>query len=430
MSARFPVLALMMAGVCVIAQEPVQKEFTRAMELAAQGDFAAAEASLRAVAKTHPNIFDVRYRLALVLLRQGKAEQAASELDAAVKIQPSSALAWASLAQTRLKLKQRSSALEAAGRAAQFAAKDPPAWRALAIFYAEAGEFPRAAEFEERWAQANPADVESKRRAGHYYVQAGRAFRASKEPAKAVSALQSAFRVNPDQRDAYLELATLFLDHRTPKPAVAILESAVARFPREPEFHRLLGLAYYQTGEVRRAIQAFFAAVDLDPDAEVGYASFETLLPDAGPQMSGIVDRLRAFRMRTPSSPVGHFLLARALTITEAPLREVETLLRAAIEADAAFWPAHFELGQVLEKQGKQQDALSALSTAEKLKPDYAPVHFSLARLYASAGDRPKALQHRKKHHELQASEREAAARARAAAPALPYRIELPPNGR
>jgi tetratricopeptide (TPR) repeat protein len=393
MMARCAALASLTAMLCLNAQEA---EFRRAMELASEGDFNGAEASLRNVARAHPNLYDVRYRLGLILLRQGKPEEAAAELDAAIKIRPSSALAWAGLAQTRLRLKQHSAAMQAAARATELAATDSTARRALAIFY----------------------------------VEAGKAYRAANEPAKAVNAFQSAFRVNPDQRDAYFELATLFLDHRTPQPAVAILESAVARFSREPEFQRLLGIARYQTGDVQSALAAFFAAVDLDPDADVGYASFETLLPEAGPQMSEIVTRLRAFRSRKPSSPVGHFLLARALAITEAPSTEVEPLLRAAIKADAAFWPAYYELGHLLEKQGKQEEALHALLTAETLKPDYAPVHFGLARLYASAGNRPKALEHRKKHHELQARDREAAARARAAAPALTYRIELPPNGR
>ena len=379
-----------------IARPTPEAEFARAMELAAQGNFAAAETSLRGLAKSHPSIFDVRYRLGLILLRQGKPEQAAPELEAAVKIQPSSALALASLAHTRLKLKNIPLAVDAAGRAEKLAVKDPAAQQALAMVF----------------------------------VEAGRAYRAAKDPAKAVDAYQRAFRVNPDQRDAYLELAGLFLDHRTPKPAVAILESAIARLPREAEFYRLLGLAHYHTGETQKAIAAFLNAVDLDPDAEVGYASFETLLGEAGTQLPEIVKRLQAFRTRKPSGPVGHFLLARALSITDAPVSEIEPLLRAAVAANAAFWPAHYELGQLLEKQGKQQDALNELSTAEKLKPDYAPVHFSLARLYAAAGDRVKALEHRKKHHELQARERDAAARERAAAPALPYRIELRPNGR
>lgn len=390
----------------------------------ADAEFAAAEKGLRALETAQPNTFEVRYRLGLILLRQNKPKEAAQRFQAAVGIMPSSALAWVGLAQARLRLSQKNLALEAAGRALTLAPQQPPTWRALAIFYNDAHEFLHAAECEERWGQATPADLSSKARAAASYVAAGNASRAARQPARAVEAYQNAIRVAPEEKDAYFALAALLLDHRTPEPATAVLDSAAARFPQEPEFRRLLGLAHYQLGNIPKAISAFFAASDLDPDSETGYASLETLLDDAGNHLPEIIRRFQSLRTRQPSSPVGHYLLARSLTAKGSPAAEVEPLLRQAIQVEPAFWPAHYELGQLMETQDKLAEGILAESEAVRLNPQYAPAHFLLAKLYARSGEREKAVQHRRKHSDLLAQEKQLAARARAESPALRYRTE------
>ncbi|MEX2262301.1 MAG: tetratricopeptide repeat protein [Bryobacteraceae bacterium] len=380
MNFRLP--GLLFLACAMWAQGPAE-ELARAMQLAGQGRFAEAEQALRPLEQAHPKEFEIRYRLGLILLRQGKTGEAAERLETAAQLAPDSPLAWLAVAQTRLKLGRREPALEAAGRAAKLAPKDPAVWRALAMFY-----------------------------------------RMAKDPAKAVEAYQKAIRQAPEQPEPYFDLAGLFLDHRTPEPAVAVLESAVARFPKESEFWRLLGLAHYQTGNIGKAIDAFLAVSDLDPDSEVGYASLETLLAEAGSRLPEIVTRLREFRKRQPAIPVGHFLLAKALTVERARAAEVEALLREAIRTEPKFWPAQYELGQLLEAQGKPEEAVRALAQAVTLNPEYAPAHYSLARLCGQLGDRARAVEHRKAHHELLKRQREAAERARAENPALPYRIE------
>ena len=426
------------------------------MQLAGRGDFQQAELALRNLERSYPNEFEVRYRLGLILMREGKTAEAAERLESAVQLAPGSSVGWLALAQARLKVGRREPALQAAGKAASLSPSDPPVWRALALFYAEAGDFTRAAEFEERWGRASPQDAESNVRLCRSYVSArntksaleacsqalarretpelyrliGRAHRLGKDPGRAVDAYQNAIRLAPGEPDGYFDLAALFLDHRTPEPAVAVLESAVAKFPKEPEFRRLLGLAHYQTGAIVSAIDQFFAVADLDPDSEIGYASLETLLGDSGPRLNEIITRLRAFRERRPASPTGHFLLAKALAIQHRPADEIQPLLLDAIRAEPRFWPAHYELGQLLEGQGKLAEAVRALVQAAKLNPEYAPAHYSLARLYGQLDDRARAVEHRKIHHELLRRQKEAAERERASAPALAYRIEADSNGR
>ena len=140
-----------------------------------------------------------------------------------------------------------------------------------------------------------------------------------------------------------------------------------------------------------------------------------------------IIRRLRSFRERRPASPVGHFLLARALTANATPPgAEIETLLRQTIRVDPNFWPAHFELAQLEELEENLENAIQSLIRVVRLNPEYAPAHYSLAQLYAQKGDRPRAVEHRRKHHTLLDRERARTARARAESPALLFSIEPP----
>jgi len=399
------------------AQNSGEAEFARAMQFIAEGKFPQAEQSLRALEKGHPALFEIRYRLGVVLLRQGKFAEASSRLEAASKQSPDSAAAWLAVAQVRFKLGQRLSALEAAARAANLAGDAPPIWHALALLHSDAGGFATAVAFEERYVQAsgaNPSELHRLRAQAH---------RVAGDPAQAADEFQRAISAAPDRWTAYGDLAGMFLDHRTPEPALVLLDPVSGRFRRMAEYHHLLGLALYQTGNADKAIDSFLAIADLEPNSDLGYASLETLLADAGARRAEIAARLRGFRGRNPNNPVGHFLLARLLALEGAAQPEIEVLLRRAIAVEPKFWPAYYELAQVFETLSKNAEAVRLLNAAVRLNPEYAAAHFSLSRLYAKLGDRDLAVSHRKRHGELLDRQRAATARARAESPALSYRL-------
>jgi predicted Zn-dependent protease len=421
--ARVAFLSLL-AATLLIAQT-AREELVRAMEMAGRGNFAGAEQALLMLEKSHPQDFEIRYRLGLILLRQNKNKEAAERLESAAQLAPSSAVAWMALAQARLKLTHRDGALDAAGRAAGLVSTEPQLQRALAMFYAEACRASLQASDAKTSAAACAAAL-ARSETAELHRALAQAHRLAKNPAQAVAEYQTAIRMAPDQPAPYFDLAALLLDHRTPQPAVAVLESAVARFPKDIEFRRLLGLAYYQTGLTDKAIDAFFSMADLDPDAEIAYASLETLLEAAGPKLSQVKARLEVFRSRQPNNPVGHFLLAKAKAVEHAPAAERESLLRQTVSVEPRFWPAYYELGEVLESTGRPEEAARALDKAVALNPEYAPAHYSLARLYSALGDRASAVEHRKKHHELLSRHRQASERARAESPTLQYRIDAP----
>ena len=59
---------------------------------------------------------------------------------------------------------------------------------------------------------------------------------------EAAKQFQTAIKFDPSRLPYYMELAQLLLNHETPEPAELVLQNAAARFPRNPELLRMLGL--------------------------------------------------------------------------------------------------------------------------------------------------------------------------------------------
>ncbi len=332
---------------------------------------------------------EVQYRRGVTLLREKKFAEAAGQLEAAARLSPGVAPVWLAVAHARLETGRVAEARAAAAEARKLGAADSNIARGLATFYR----------------------------------QLAKKLLAAREPSGAVEAWQEAIALAPGDASPYAELAGLFLDHRTPEPAIAVLTAALARIPNDADLLRLQGLAHYAAGENAKAIEAFLRLMDLAPDAEESYTTVETLLPEAGDQLPGITARLRRYSSARPSSPVGHFLLAQALAVSEPGTSQIETLLREAIRVEPKFWPAHFEVHKALLARGAVRDAAGALERAVELNPDYAPARYALAQVYAALEDRIRAAAERRAHHALVTREREAAQARTAAMPPLPYKL-------
>jgi tetratricopeptide (TPR) repeat protein len=447
------VLLTLLGCVGAAGQAPpaLESGLAEAMKLASSGNLQRAEEILSQLETAHPEHWEVQYRLGLVLLRRQKTAPAGERLEKAARLAPRSPLVWLGAAQTRLQLGRRDEAIEAAGRALTLAPGEPGVARALAMFYAQAGEFAKAADQELRWAAASPQDQQAPARAAELYLRAGnadqaiqvagqiltrgesaavrhllgKAYRLKGDPARAVEELQTAIRLDSANPAPYADLAQLFIDHRTPEPAVLALEEGLRQVPNDPELLRLLGLAFYGTGDTAKALDAFLKLIELQPDSEVAYASLESLVPDAGSRLPEILDRLRAFSERKPANPIGYFLRARALQAgSPGKAGEIRALLEKSIAVEPSFWPAHFELHKFLLEGGDTEAAAEALRKTVELNPEYAPAHFSLAQIYARLGDRERARQEREIHHALATRQRVDAEQRRRQAPRLPYSIK------
>jgi predicted Zn-dependent protease len=383
MALRLLWLGWLLAMFC--AAQPVAE----AMKLAAGGDYAGAETLLAAAIRASPSDAELRYRLGAVQLRLKKPAEAVVHLEAAARLSPAIPAVWLALAHARLENGKLAEAKAAAAEGRKLAADNPNFDRALAAFL----------------------------------HQLATALRAAKDPARAVEAWQDAIALDPGHPEWFAALANLFLDHRTPEPAIAVLENAAGRFPADTNLLRLLGLAHYSAGATSKAIDLFLRIMDLAPRDEQSYIPIETLLHEAGERLPAILEKLRAFAAAEPSGPVGHFLLAQALAVQNPASAEIEPLLRKAIEVEPKFWPAHYELHKPLLARQRTRDAAQTLQRAVELNPRYAPARYALAQVYAKLGDRGRAAEQRRAHHQLLTLEREAAQARQEAMPQLPYQL-------
>jgi predicted Zn-dependent protease len=215
------------------------------------------------------------------------------------------------------------------------------------------------------------------------------------DPGAAAEAIRQATRLEPGSpmvtkgRAMFArrmgESAQTALDARDEKQAEAILRPAVQTFPTEPELWRLLGLSLYAQGRNAAATEAFVKAIDLRPDEESLYAGLETLLPGGKP----VEARLAAYAAKHPDAPLGWYLLGLQ--------RSEPALLEKAWQLDNTFWPAAFALHRTVPPER----ALTLLEQVAALNPAYAPAHYALAQIHAKRGDRVKAAEARRRHHEL-----------------------------
>lgn len=124
-----------------------------------------------------------------------------------------------------------------------------------------------------------------------------------------------------------------------------------------------------------------------DKDNDAQFASALAL------EDSNAGEAIRAYRACVAQDP-GHleaYINGGRLLHQAGRLREAAEFYRAAPQPNSTLL---FNLGVVLEDQGRTSDALSAYQQALVLDPELADAHFNLARLYELAGNQANSLRH------------------------------------
>ena len=136
--------------------------------------------------------------------------------------------------------------------------------------------------------------------------------------------------------------------------AIRRLDNVVAIDPQMMRAYDLLGLCYDYLGQMDRALRNYNRAVELN-------------------------------RLQPRPSPWPNVDLAFSL-IAMNRLPEAEESLRQALRHDANLPQANYQLGRVLEMEGKYQDAVPPLQRASELDPTFAEPHYLLGRIYQRLG--------------------------------------------
>jgi len=164
-------------------------------------------------------------------------------------------------------------------------------------------------------------------------------------------------------------LAKLDYDAREYTSAISRLRRVIELDPNMMRAYNNLGLCYDSLGQFDEAIQSFTRAIELNRKQE---------RPSAWPPLNLAVSLISLNR-----------------------LQEAQVRLHEALGYDPKFPQAHYQLGLVLEKEGKFEEAIAPLQRAIELDPSYPEPHYTLGRIYQRQGRREEAQEQIEKFKKL-----------------------------
>lgn len=238
------------------------------------------------------------------------------------------------------------------------AEREPKSIRAAKLFVTAAGiffldgQFLNSAIAYKKAEAITPLDERSRFTLAMAYVRLGRRYWARGELEKLTAA-------QPHNALYQYWLARLDYDAQQYPAAITRLQHVVELDPQMMRAFDSLGLCYDYLGRYDEAIKNFHRAVELN-------------------------------RRQAQPSPWPHVNLAISLMAVN-QLPAAESNLREALRYDDRLPQAHYQLGQVLEKQGKYAEAVKSLTQATLLSPTFAEPHYTLGRIYQRLGDRERA---------------------------------------
>jgi tetratricopeptide (TPR) repeat protein len=366
--------------------------------------------------------FDTHFRTGVLALNQNDFAVAEAQLEAAAKIEPRDSRVWLALAQTYSKLRKPSEAQGAAKKAETFA-RDPGILHGLSLYYAEAANYAKAAELEARFAESAPGAIP---RAVDLFLRAGqpksaittgrkaaatsaelhnllgKAYQADGDFASAVREYHAAIQKNRYNEAFYFDLVQAHLTQQKFAEALEVLGGARDYFDKSPQLELAAGVAYYALRRFPEAIDAFLRTIKLDPAVEQPYVFLSRMLEQAEDKRASITQAFAALSQKAPENYLACFLYGKVLA-AEDPDR-AEKLLRKSIEQNEPYWESHFELGVLLERGRRFEEAAREIARSAELNPNDPAPYYRLARLYERLGKSAEAREARARYEKLSAA--------------------------
>jgi serine/threonine-protein kinase len=338
--------------------------------LKAQGNFADAEAELRAELKLEPDAPVVHGNLGDALSGQGRYTDADAEYRAALKLDPDYALAHDRLGDALMAQKKHAEA-EAEYRMAIKLKPD----------YAVARNDLGFALYE----QNKAADAEAEYRAAlklrpDYTVaqlNLGNALWAQNKHAEAEAEYRAAVKRNPHDADAHNNLSWALSQQNKHAEAEAEARAALKLNPDHSGAHNNLGFALQGQGKLADAEVEYRTALKLDPDNAVAHDNLAGELFQQR-KFAGAEAEARAALKLSPEDAAAHNSLGSALFHQNRPA-EAEVEFRAALRLQSDDADVHNNLGNALSAQGKLVEAEEEYRAGLKLNRDDAQHHLNFA---------------------------------------------------
>jgi tetratricopeptide (TPR) repeat protein len=210
---------------------------------------------------------------------------------------------------------------------------------------------------------------------------------------EAIRGGRAVLALEPEMMDAHLSLGGWLARAGRPQEAIPVLERALALKPDdEVALLRLVRAcrAAGQDGKARAALQAFRAALDVNPKNPQGWYQLATLSLEFGQVAQAEAALARALEANPKMAAA---LNAQgALALASGELAAAEARVRAALALEPDLPTARYNLGRVLEAGGRPVEAEAAYRAELRDAPDHGRAHFNLARLLERRGDHAAAV--------------------------------------
>jgi len=192
------------------------------------------------------------------------------------------------------------------------------------------------------------------------------AYLKTQQPHKARAALAHSFELPEDSAAAHLVAAQLMIRAELDDLAEAELRQALAQDARLPRARFLLGQTALFRGRVDEAETLLLGELEVNPgDAMTYYRLGDVYLHRL--EWDRAILALQRSILLNPFFSGPYILLGRAY-MQKDDLAAAEGMLRQAIAYDPNNKTAHYMLGQLLQRAGREDEARTELELAEKLK--------------------------------------------------------------
>lgn len=318
---------------------------------AAENDHAHAETHLKKAAELAPSSYDNNHNYGEFLIGEGKLAAAVPYLARAQQDDPSSANNGYDLALAEIKTGQ----------------------------YAQAKTV-----LEDLLKRNNSADLHSLLGAADEhagaYIQAANEF-------------QTAAHMDPSEANVFAWGSELLL-HHTLEAAIQVFARGAQLYPRSARMQVGYGIALYSRGHYQGAIDAFCAAIDINPKDPRPY-TFLGKIYDVSPlQAAAVTGRFARFAKLQPRNAQALYYYAMSLWKASrgengaANNPQVQSLLERAVSLDPAFADAHLQLGILYAGQRQWTLAVPQYRAALRSDPNLPDAHYRLGEALVRTGDR------------------------------------------
>jgi tetratricopeptide (TPR) repeat protein len=311
--------------------------------------------------------FDDSYRSGLTALQRGDLVSARADLEAASKLAPRDGRVWVALSQTYWRLHKNIEAEDAASKAAGFAPEDPAVLQGLAIYYSETNQALKAARAQAKYSGKVPGNGDARDRARGFYFEAARPL----------------------------------LEQQKFAEAVVILTEGAARLPKSAQLEVALGVAFYGLRRFDDAADAFLRTIEIAPETEEPYTFLGKMLDQIPSKLPQVTVRFAEYESAHLESAAAYLRHAKALDAQAIEPEPALRLLEKSIAINPREASAHFEMGTVLDRLQRFQEAAAAFERAAEIAPSDPAAHYRLARDYDRIGKHEAAQAEREKHAQL-----------------------------